>query len=209
MTRLYLITPSEFVLDDFMVHLREAFSGGDVACLQLRMKTAPEEEIIRAAKAILPLCREFGVQFLLNDYSHLVDITGADGVHIGEEQDGTVRQARKIIGEDKVLGVSCYASRDRAFRACEDGADYVAFGQFYESVTKPPKGRPTPDLLEIWAETMIIPSVAIGGITPDNLEPIVKAGADFIAVVSGVWQHPDGAKVAVREYNSRMELCGG
>ncbi len=205
--RLYLISPSEFVLDEFENSLREALSGGDVACFQLRMKLATEAEIVEAAKRLLPICRAFDVQFLLNDYPSLVAEVGADGVHIGEEQDGTIEEARKLIGEECVLGVSCYASKDRAYEACEQGADYVAFGQFYLSITKPPKGRSTPDLLEIWSESMTVPSVAIGGITPDNLAPIVKGGADFVAVVSGVWQHPQGAKFAVAEYNRAISAA--
>lgn len=202
--RLYLITPSKFVLDEFIPHVREAFEGGDVACLQIRMKEAAQEEIITAGQVLLPICHEYGAQLIINDYPELVAEIGADGVHIGEDQDGTTKAARKVIGEDKVLGVSCYASKDKAYTACEDSADYVAFGQFYASTTKPAKGWPTTDMLTNWSETMTVPSVAIGGITPDNLTPIVKAGADFIAVVSGVWQHKDGPKAAVAEYNLKI-----
>lgn len=200
-TRLYIISPSKFILEEFSNQLKQAFSGGDIACFQLRMKDSTKEEIIEAGKVLMPICRENNAAFIINDYPEIVKILDADGVHIGEEKDGTYENARKIVGEDKIVGVSCYASKDKAYTAAKKGADYVAFGQFYESKTKPPKGRPTTELLEFWSKNTIVQSVAIGGITPDNAKPIIKAGADFIAVVSGIWEHHEGAKKAVEEYN--------
>jgi len=204
-TRLYLISPSEFDLDDFAVSLKEALSAGDVACFQLRMKQASKEEIIQAANLLMPICKEHDVSFIVNDYPEIAKEVNADGVHIGEDEDGGYENARVIIGDDKIVGVSCYASKDKAFLVGDKGADYVAFGQFYESKTKPPKGRPTTELLEFWSQFTIVQSVAIGGITPDNAGPIIKAGADFIAVVSGVWEHPDGVAKAVVEYNKVID----
>lgn len=205
-TQLYLITPAQFELGEFLPKLRDAFEGGGVACLQLRMKkqgsvdeTADIDEMRIAAKEILPICREYGVQFIINDRAELVNEIGADGVHVGSD-DMSVARAREIVGENKVVGASCYGDVDLAIDAGVAGADYVAFGQFYETSTKPPKGRPTTEILEFWNRNSILPCVAIGGITPENVAPIVKAGADFIAVVSGVWQHPKGAKKAVEEY---------
>lgn len=165
------------------------------------MKNVAEDEIKKAAAALLPICRENNIAFIVNDNANLAKSTGADGVHIGEEQDGTVTEARNILGENAVIGVSCYDSKELAFNAGEHSADYVAFGAFYETQTKQPKGHPTLDLLEFWSKYTVIPSVAIGGIKPDNAMPLIKAGADFIAVVTGVWNHPKGSKQAVKEYN--------
>lgn len=210
MTQLYLITPPHFELESFIPQLESALENGGVAVLQLRMKSLAADgtytaepnwaEVRMAAEAILPICRKNNVAFILNDNPKLALDLGADGVHLGSE-DMSVEDAREIVGDDMFVGASCYASKDLAFEAGEQGADYVAFGAFYETQTKKPKGRPTPDLLEFWNEYTNLPCVAIGGITPQNAEPIVKAGADFIAVVTGVWNHPKGAKAAVAEFN--------
>jgi len=208
-TRLYLISPSEFKLDDFSSQLRDALCGGDVACFQLRMKEASEEEIVEAAKILMPMCRDKDVAFIINDYPEIAKKLDADGVHIGEDIDGDYENARSIVGDNKIVGVSCYASKDKAYLVGDKGADYVAFGQFYESKTKPPKGRPTPEILEFWSRFTVVQSVAIGGITPENAEPIINAGADFIAVVSGVWEHPQGAGKAVEEYNKVIDSVSG
>ena len=202
--RLYLITPETFELDSFLPQLESAFAGGDVAVLQLRMKAQPDQEVVAAAAKILPICREHNVGFILNDRAHLVAETGADGVHVGED-DMSAAEARKIVGEGKSVGVSCYASKHRAYEAGEQGADYVAFGAFYDTQTKPPRGRPTPELLEFWSQYTTLPCVAIGGIKPHNAAPLVKAGADYIAVVTGVWDHPDGPEAAVKEYGKVLQ----
>ncbi len=208
--RLYLITPPKFELGGFTEQLKAAFNGGDVAALQLRMKDglqyADEDNVRRAAETIIPICAEYDVQFILNDNPKLAKEVGAGGVHIGED-DISVAEARKIVGEDMVIGASCYGSIDKAMIAGEEDADYVAFGAFYETQTKEPRGRPSPEILKIWSEIATIPSVAIGGIKPDNAAPLVKAGADFIAVVTGVWNYSDGAEAAVREYNRVIDTC--
>jgi thiamine-phosphate pyrophosphorylase len=217
MTQLYLITPPHFELEKFIPQLTSALEDGGVNVLQLRMKSLAADgtytaepnwaEVKMAAAEIMPICKKFGVAFILNDNPQLAVELGADGVHVGSE-DISVEDAREIVGDDMFVGASCYASKDLAFEAGEQGADYVAFGAFYETQTKKPKGRPTPDLIEFWQEYTTIPCVAIGGITPENAEPIVKAGADFIAVVTGVWNHPKGAKTAVAEFNKVFEKFG-
>lgn len=203
--RLYLITPEKFELAKLLKDFREAVTGGDIAVLQLRMKNVPDEDILAAGKALLPICRENNIVFIVNDRPDLAVKIGADGVHLGEEKDGTIEEACGIIGPEMIIGYSCYDSKDRAFQAGEDSADYVAFGAFYPTKTKEPKGRPTLELLEFWSEYTTVPCVAIGGIKPDNLAPLVKAGADFIAVVSGVWQHEKGPAAAVKEYNQAID----
>ncbi|MDV3257961.1 MAG: thiamine phosphate synthase, partial [Sphingomonas sp.] len=116
----------------------------------------------------------------------------ADGVHLGQS-DGVPREARRILGPSKQVGVTCHASRHLAMEAGEAGADYVAFGAFYPTLTKPVEHRPEPALLSWWATLFEIPCVAIGGITPQNAEPLVRAGADFLAVSSAVWGKDDPA----------------
>ena len=210
--KLYLISPPKFVLDEMAANLKEAFKGGEVAVFQLRMKTlntetqqytnpANENDVRQAINILLPICRENNCAFILNDNPKLAAELGCDGVHLGDE-DISVKEARQLVGKNFVIGASCYASKDRAFEACEQGADYVAFGAFYDTKTKTPKGRPTTELLEFWTKFTTIPCVAIGGIKTDNAEPIVKAGADFIAVVTGVWDHEKGIAQAVKDFNA-------
>jgi thiamine-phosphate pyrophosphorylase len=118
-------------------------------------------------------------------------------VHVGEE-DASYDEARAIMGEEHIVGVSCYDSRHRAMELGEKGADYVAFGAFYPTQTKEAKTSVTPEIIEIWTTFTTVPCVAIGGITADNLGPIVEAGADFIALTGGVWNHPDGAEAGAK-----------
>lgn len=214
--KLYLISPPSFKTDEMADNLRDAFKGGEIGAFQLRMKNkdyntgqfiaAPDEEKVREAIEILkPICHNYGCNFILNDNPKLAAETGCDGVHVGIE-DITVKEAEKIVGKNMVVGASCYDSKDRAFQACEDGADYVAFGAFYDTKTKTPRGRPTTDLLKFWSTYSNIPCVAIGGIKVENAAPLVKAGADFIAVVTGVWQYNKGVSQAVKDFNTIFSL---
>jgi thiamine-phosphate pyrophosphorylase len=198
--QLYLITPPSIVLPNFLETCKKAFDGGAIAALQLRLKDTPEGEIQRAAEALLPLCRAHDTVFLINDNPALAKAVGADGVHLGDE-DMPLEQARALLGQEALIGVSCYDSTDRAMSEAEKGADYVAFGAFYPTTTKIAKGKPTLDLLANWTAFTEIPTVAIGGITPDNGAPLIEAGADFIAVVSAVWNHPQGPKAAVQAFH--------
>ena len=199
--RLYLITPP--CLPDpagFAVTLRDALSAGDVACLQLRLKEAGDDVIIAAAEILMPVCHGFDVAFILNDRPDLAKTLGCDGVHLGEE-DTAYDTARRRVGAQAIVGVSCYDSRHRAMELAEAGADYVAFGAFYPTETKAAKTRAEPEILEKWTTATTVPCVAIGGITPENAGPLVTAGADFLAVSSGVWAYPQGAAAAVRCFN--------
>ncbi len=202
--RLYLVTPNRFDTETFTAELRKALAGGDVASLQLRMKEAGEEELRTAARALMPICDAAKVAFIINDRPGLAAELGAEGVHLGPD-DMDIAEARKIVGFDAVIGYSAKNSSHAAFTAGDAGADYVAFGAFYASPTKETDIRADLELLEGWAEIIEIPSVAIGGITLSNAEPIVRAGADFIAVSSAVWTHPDGPKAAVTAFNELFE----
>jgi thiamine-phosphate pyrophosphorylase len=195
--RLYLITPPAIELATFPDLLAEALDAGDIAALQLRLKPADDDLIRRAAERLLPVAQSRGVAVLMNDSPTLAVATGCDGVHVGQG-DTPAREARRIIGPDRQLGVTCHASRDLAITAGEDGADYVAFGAFFPTGTKDTQHRAEPDILRWWSEMMTLPCVAIGGITAANCAPLVRAGADFLAVVSAVWGHPEGPAAGVR-----------
>ena len=199
--RLYLITPP--VIDDvtaFAETLKSALAAGDVGALQLRLKDAPDVHIEAAVRALAPLCRARGVSLILNDRPDLAARLDCDGVHIGQT-DGTVAEARRMVGTGRIVGVTCHDSRHLAMDAAEDGADYVAFGTFFPTATKETTARPDPEILTIWQETMLIPCVAIGGITVETARDLAAAGADFLAVSAGVWAHPDGPAAAVAAFN--------
>ncbi|MDX2145340.1 MAG: thiamine phosphate synthase [Rhodospirillaceae bacterium] len=205
--RLYLITPAQLPdLEAFARLLDEALSAGDVACLQLRLKGCDDAAIRTAARALMPVCHAHDVAFILNDRPDLAHELGCDGVHVGPD-DMPVGEARRIMGAEATIGVSCKGSRHAAMDAAEQGADYVAFGAFFPSSTKDVAGLDglDPEILEIWSETTNVPCVAIGGITVENCAEIIAAGADFIAVSGGVWNHAAGPATAVREFNKKFD----
>jgi thiamine-phosphate pyrophosphorylase len=199
--RLYLITPPRIEPRAFADTLKRALSGGDVASLQLRLKDVPDDEIVRAGDLLLPITHRANIALIINDRPDLAFRIGADGVHVGQE-DASYADAREYLGRDRIVGVTCHDSRHLAIQAAEAGADYVAFGAFYPTTTKEPKTRAEPDILEWWSEMMVVPSVAIGGITVANAPPLIEAGADFLAVASGVWDYPDGPAAAVKAFNA-------
>src|SRR5690349_10375756 len=165
--RLYLVSPPHLSAKNFIIPLREALDGGDVASFQLRLKHVDDDAIRRAADLLRPIVQAAGVAFILNDRPDLATELGCDGVHVGQE-DAPYAEARRLMGPDRIVGVTCHDSRHLAMEAAEAGADYVAFGAFYPTTTKPSRYRPEPDLLAWWSEVMTVPSVAIGGITPEN-----------------------------------------
>jgi thiamine-phosphate pyrophosphorylase len=201
-TRLYLITPPAFDPDRFARELEEALAGGDVACVQLRLKDVDDEAIRRATRVLQPIAQERGVAFIMNDRPDLAAELDCDGVHVGEE-DMPYAEARRLLGPDRIVGVTCGDSRHRAVVAAEAGADYVAFGAFFPSATKAgAKYRAQPELLSEWSDTTVVPCVAIGGITQQNCGPLVAAGADFLAVIGAIWSYPQGPRAAVRDFNA-------
>jgi thiamine-phosphate pyrophosphorylase len=189
--QLYLISPQD-VGGTFPDRLRAALAGGPVAAFQLRVKGADSHELAGLAKPLQLICADFDVAFIVNDSVSLAKRLDADGVHLGQS-DGDPREARAILGPSKQIGVTCHASRHLAMEAGEAGADYVAFGAFYPTLTKPSEHRPDPAILSWWASLFEMPCVAIGGITPDNARPLIDAGADFIAVCNAVWGKDDPA----------------
>ena len=196
--RLYLITPPR--LDDLAAFgrlLAQTLDAGDVAALQIRLKDQPDQVIAAAVDALSPIAQARGVAVILNDRPDLAAKLGCDGVHVGQS-DTPLKDARKIMGPDAMIGVTCHDSRHLAMEAAEGGADYVAFGAFFPTTTKEAPTQAEPEILTIWQQFMETPCVAIGGINADNAAGLAKAGADFLAVSAGVWAHPQGPAAGVK-----------
>ena len=207
--QIYLLTPP--IIDDvtqFCEQLSQVLAGGHVAVLQIRLKSAngdamEDSALIQAATPIVQVCKAAGVSVLMNDRPDLAAQIGADGAHIGQN-DMDYFSSRDMLGGDAILGVTCHNSKDLAFAAANAGADYVAFGAFFETSTKSPKSRAELEILSWWQEAVEVPSVAIGGINLSNAAHVIRAGADFIAVCSGVWDHKDGPQAALKQLS---QLC--
>ena len=202
--QLYLITPPRIDdIDAFLVQLEAALSAAPIeapiACLQVRLKEVEDSALIQMAIAMVELCHRYGTLVLINDRPDLVAPCGADGAHIGQD-DMDYLSSRELLGPDAIIGVTCHNSTDLAFEAADIGADYVAFGAFFETGTKEAKFRAQPEILQWWQDMIEAPCVAIGGITPENGAALAEAGADFLAVSSGVWNYKDGPAAAVKAF---------
>lgn len=191
--QLYLISPLD-VSGAFPDCLARALDAGPVAAFQFRVKDVDQHAAARLAEPLQRLCAARDVAFIVNDSVSLAKRLGADGVHLGQG-DGDPREARAALGPAAQIGVTCHDSRHLAMEAGEAGADYVAFGSFYPTSTKEVKHRPEPVILSWWSALFELPSVAIGGITPDNAATLVAAGADFIAASGAVWNADEAAAV--------------
>jgi thiamine-phosphate pyrophosphorylase len=196
-SKLYLISP-QTVGGSFPDRLRAALEPGLASAFQLRVKDTDEHELARLAEPLQRICADGDVAFIVNDSVALAKRLGADGVHLGQS-DGDIREARALLGPSPQIGRTCHDSRHLAMEAGEAGADYVAFGAFYPTTTKPSDYRPDPSILRWWSTLFEIPCVAIGGITAGNAKPLVEAGADFLAVSQAVWGKDDPA-AAVSEF---------
>ena len=201
--QLYLISPQSWH-PGFADTLAAALAAGPVAAFQLRLKDCGDDVIRAATAALMPVCAAHDVAFILNDRADLAAELGADGVHLGQS-DGSPTAAKKLLPRGTQLGVTCHDSRHLAMEAAEAGADYVAFGAFYPTTTKATTHRPDPAILGWWTTISDLPCVAIGGITADNALPLIDAGADFIAVCSAVWDHPQGAAAGVAAVAAVLE----
>ena len=201
---LYLLTPDDTDTTRLLARIDAVLEYA--AILQYRNKRADAALAREQVAALLPACRARGVPLLVNDDWRLALECGADGAHLGEN-DGDLRAARAALGPDAILGASCYDSLALAHAAAAAGASYVAFGAFFPSSTKPAARRAGPDLLRGAAE-LGLPRVAIGGITPDNARDVIDAGAELVAVISGVFDAPDPA-AAARAYARAFEGRAG
>ena len=191
--QLYLVSPLE-VGGGFPDRLARALDAGPVAAFQFRVKGVDQHAAARLAEPLQRVCATRDVAFIVNDSVALAKRLGADGVHLGQE-DGDVREARVALGPGVQIGVTCHDSRHLAMEAGEAGADYVAFGAFHPTATKEVRHRPELAILSWWAALFELPSVAIGGITPDNAAPLARAGADFVAASASVWGGDEAAAV--------------
>ena len=202
--RLYLITPPRIEdLAAFGHNLAHALDAGDVAALQIRLKDQPEDIIAAAVDVLAPIAQARGVAVILNDDPALAARLGCDGVHVGQS-DASLAEARRLVGPDRMVGVTCHDSLHLAMEAAEGGADYVAFGAFFPTTTKDAPTRAELGLLTGWQADMVVPCVAIGGITVATAREVAAAGADFIAVSAGVWSYGDGPAAAVKAFNSEI-----
>jgi len=204
LSRLYLITPPR--IDDlagFGRVLAHALDAGDVAALQIRLKEVDDAIVAAAVDALAPIAAARDVAVILNDRPDLAAKLGCDGVHVGQE-DASYAEARKLMGPNGIVGVTCHDSRHLAMEAAEAGADYVAFGALFPTATKEAKTSCALEVLTIWQETMQTPCVGIGGVTVATAREVAKAGADFVAVSAGVWSHGDGPAAAVATLNAEI-----
>ena len=200
---LYLITPDERDPARLLERLLPLLPFA--ACVQLRAKSMGDHALRDAGTRLRDACAETGVAFIVNDDARLAHALHADGVHLGEH-DGGIAEARTLLGDAAIIGVSCYDDLQRARDAAAAGADYIAFGAFFPSSTKPNARRAGIDLLRNSAG-LGVSRVAIGGITPDNARLLVEAGADLIAVISGIFDAPDPVATA-RAYLSTFQNDG-
>ena len=194
---LYLITPDDPDPSQLFARTRPLLAFA--SCLQLRNKAMDADALRVAGIALRSACKDAGVTLLINDDAALAAELGADGVHLGEH-DGDIASARRLLRDDAIIGASCYDDIERARRLAAEGASYLAFGAFFPSPTKPNARRASLQLLRDSAH-LGLPRVAIGGITPDNAPSLVDAGADLVAVISGVFDAPDPV-AAARAYLS-------
>ena len=202
--RLYLITPPTIILSTFKDDLRDACDGGDIACVQLRLKDANRDQILQAIDILAPIAQERNIAFILNDNPELAAQTCCDGVHIGQ-RDAKYEKTRDIVGENAIVGVTCHDKRYLAIEASQKGADYVAFGAFFPTNTKKTTSQPEVEILNTWSAMTRVPCVAIGGITQQNCHSLIQAGADFLAVVSAIWDYEAGPGAAVKAFNDTIE----
>jgi thiamine-phosphate pyrophosphorylase len=201
--QLYLISPPA-IDAGFADTLKAAADGGAIAAFQLRLKGLDDHAIARAAEPLQRICADLDIAFIINDSIALAKRLGADGVHLGQS-DGDPREARDRMGRDVQIGVTCHNSRHQAMEAGEAGADYVAFGSFFQTGTKKIDIYADLEIVKWWTLISPIPCVAIGGITPENAKPIIAAGADFIAVSGAVWNAPHGPSSAVAQFQALFE----
>ena len=194
---LYAITDGTLLSDEQLLTSVEQVINGGAQIIQYRDKSANQPRRLQQAQQLLELCRRHGVTFIINDDVALAAAIGADGVHLGRD-DGDIASARRAL-EDGVIGVSCYNQWPLAEAAVVAGADYIAFGAFFPSATKPNAVRAAPELLQRSRRELTVPVVAIGGITPENGRELIEAGADMLAVVQGVFAQPD-IHTAARRY---------
>lgn len=202
---LYAVTPDRSDTDALARDVEAALRGGARA-IQYRNKAAGPELQARQASRLAGICRRMGARLIVNDNVELARDSGADGVHLGRD-DGDVASARRILGNGRWIGVSCYDDMRRASNAVREGADYVAFGSFFPSSTKPGAVRAPLGLLRTARAGLAVPVVAIGGIDAGNAGALIEAGADAVAVISAVFDARD-VEAAARQLSALFDIAG-
>ncbi|MET0086181.1 MAG: thiamine phosphate synthase [Sedimenticola sp.] len=196
---LYAITDSTLAANSSIIdQVAQALAGG-ARVIQYRDKSGDDQKRLAEAGALLILCRQHHAPLIINDDVELAARIGADGVHLGKD-DPDIQAARTRLGKQAIIGISCYNQFDRASIAQEAGADYIAFGRFFNSTVKPDAVQAQPDLLRRAKRELELPTVAIGGITPENGGALIEAGADMLAVIHGVFGQPD-IRAACERFN--------
>lgn len=204
MTQIYLISPPKIEIGQFEKDLQAALQTSLIPAFQLRLKDYDQEDLKNIALRLKKICHDNNCLFLLNDYWQLALDIQADGVHLGVD-DGSIKTVRQNVDDNFVIGASCYDSKHLAMEAGEQGANYVSFGAFFESKTKKSRGQPTIDIIKWCDEILNIPTCAIGGITDKNCADLVKAKTDFLAVISYVWDNPEGIEKAVQNLHQAIK----
>lgn len=202
---LYAITPEQLDTGLLLAQVSEVLAGG-AGVVQYRSKSNDVALLHEQASELLALCRRFSVPLIVNDNLRLADLIGADGVHLGRE-DASLREARVVLGSNRIVGVSCYGDLELARQAERNGADYVAFGSCFPSGTKPDAPRVSLDVLHAASLALHIPIVAIGGITVDNVSSLRDVGVDAVAVISALFDVPDRA-LAASQFVQHFTLRG-
>ena len=208
MAQIYLISPPKIELKIFSQELEKALKTALVPVFQLRLKDYSNAEVKKISQELKKICHANNCLFLLNDSLEIALDVAADGVHLGVD-DGSIKLAREKsqkINPNFIIGASCYDSKHLAMEAGEQGADYISFGAFFESKTKKSRGEPTVEIVEWCNEILNLPIVTIGGITDQNCHSLVKAGADFLSVISYVWENEEGVKKALVKLNHAMKI---
>ncbi|AFT72089.1 Thiamine-phosphate pyrophosphorylase [Alloalcanivorax dieselolei B5] len=194
---LYAITDPMLIPDQRLLPTAEAALRGGARLLQYRDKPASAMQRLERAGRLAELCRQYGALFIVNDDPALAQAVNADGVHMGQS-DGAVPAARALLGANKIIGVSCHGDLALAAKGAAEGADYLALGRFYPSHTKPEAPPVTLDTLREARDRFAQPLVAIGGITTDNAQPLIDAGANMIALIHGLFATADYGEIEVR-----------
>jgi len=202
---LYAITDSHLIpATELTGQVTAAITGG-AAVIQYRDKSSSKEQRRQQADRLASICHDHGIPLIINDDIELAVTAGADGVHLGKH-DTDVRSARKLLGANAIIGVSCYNEYERAAEAASEGADYVAFGCFFPSQSKPYAVKASPEILRRAQQNLGVSVVAIGGITPENGQPLVTAGAHLLAAIHGVFGQAD-VQAAARRYAELFNSC--
>ncbi len=202
LTGLYAITNSQMALEmDLTQQVERALKGG-AKIVQYRDKTSDQSKRLAESRKLLDLCRRHSALLIINDDVELAASIVADGVHLGRD-DSDINSTRAVLGQSAIIGVSCYNRLELAIAAQDAGADYVAFGRFFPSNTKPQAVQAEIELLTQAKQALHIPIVAIGGITPENGASLIDAGADMLAVIHGLFGQKD-VRAAAEQFNQQF-----